>query len=393
MRSFFKWVVPTTVLAVCLAIGITMIRTAPKAERRVPPPSLPTVEVMTLVPSNFPVTLSSQGTVAPRTESTLIPQVSGQIVRVSENFQSGGFFESGEILLEIDPRDYENSEIVARADLEKARATLDEEEARAAQARLDWKTLSLSTEPNALALREPQLKSARAAVDAAEARLEQARINLERTRIRAPYSGLVLEKNVDVGQYVSPSNVLARIYAVDLVEIRLPLTNDQLAFIDIPETYRDGAGEDRRKPPVYLSARVGGETRQWKGRVVRTEGAVDTQSQQIFVIAQVEDPYARHHGQPLKVGQFVEARIGGRVLTGVFDLPRAAVRRNGEVLVVGPHDVIERRRVDVVWSEADRVVVGSGLKRGERISLTPLPFAVSGTKVQVAGADPRAPSG
>jgi multidrug efflux pump subunit AcrA (membrane-fusion protein) len=188
---------------------------------------------------------------------------------------------------------------------------------------------------------------------------------------------------------------LGKVYAVDLVEIRLPLTNDQLAFMNLPEVYRDDAGSDtgQRQPIVYLSARVGDEAHRWKGRIVRTEGAIDTQSQQIFVIAQVDDPYARHHGLPLKVGQFVEARIGGRVLIGVFDLPRAAVRRNNEVVVVGRDDVLERRQVDVIWSEDDRVVVQSGLRAGERISLTPLPFAVSGTRVRVADPGPDVPAG
>lgn len=394
MRKFFKLIVPVVVVAACVAIGVTLIRTAPKAERRTPLPTLPTVQVMSVTQSNYPVIVKSQGTVTPRTESTLIPQVSGQIVSASENFQTGGFFEAGEILLEIDPRDYENSMVVAGADLAQAQAALNEEKARADQAFRDWETLKLSNEPNDLALRKPQLKSATAVVAAARARLEQANINLERTRIRAPYTGLVLEKKVDVGQFVSPSNILGKVYAVDLVEIRLPLTNDQLAFMNLPEVYRDDAGSDtgRRQPIVYLSARVGGEAHRWKGRIVRTEGAIDTQSQQIFVIAQVDDPYARHHGLPLKVGQYVEARIGGRVLIGVFDLPRAAVRRNNEVVVVGRDDVLERRQVELIWSEEDRVIVQSGLRAGERVSLTPLPFAVSGTRVRVADPGPDVPA-
>ena len=350
---------------------------------------------MTVYATNFPVIVKSQGTATPRTESTLIPEISGKIVSISANFQTGGFFEAGEILLDIDPRDYENNVVVARADLAQAKAALDEEKARAAQASRDWEILNLSEEPNDLALRKPQLNSARAAVAAASARLEQASINLERTRIRAPYAGLVLEKRVDVGQYVSPSNVLARIYAVDLAEIRLPLTNDQLAFLDVPEVYRgnEGSAVKQDYPAVYLTATVGGLTHQWQGRIVRTEGAIDTQSQQNFVIAQVDDPYARHHGLPLKVGQFVEARIDGRVLSDIFNLPQVAVRRNNEVLIVGQDDIVERRRVGVVWTEDGQVIVKSGLREGERISLTPLPYAVSGTKVQVTEATAPAPAG
>lgn len=319
----------------------------------------------------------------PRTESTLIPEVSGQIVRASANFRTGKFFAAGEVLLEIDPRNYENSVVVAQADLAQARAALDEEQARVDQALRDWKVLNLSETPNDLALRKPQLKSAQAAVSAAAARLELANINLERTKIRAPYAGLVLEKQVDVGQYVSPGNVLARIYAVDFVEIRLPLTNSQLAFLDLAESYRDETASDSY-PAVELIARIGQQNHRWQGRVVRSEGAIDTQSQQIFVIAQVDDPYGRQHGIPLKVGQFVEAHIRGRVLHDVFVLPRRVMRRNNEIMVIDEDDSVERRQVDVIWSDNNEVVVKRGLNEGERISLTPLPFAVSGTKVQIA---------
>lgn len=386
---------PVAVLAISAAIGVSLIRTAPKAERRQPPPVLPVVEVMTAQKSNYPVIIKSQGTVVPRTESTLVPETSGQIVLASDNFQTGGFFEAGEILLEIDPRDYRNAVVVAQADLAQASASLDEEKARADQALKDWEVLKLSQKPNDLALRKPQLKSARAVVAAAGARLDQANINLERTKIRAPYAGLVLEKQADVGQYVSPGNILAKIYAIDLVEIRLPLTNNHLSFLNLPETYRGDSttAANRRYPVVYLSAKVGNKTHRWKGRIVRTEGAIDTLSQQIFVIAQVNDPYSRQNEFPLKVGQFVQAQIGGRALIGVFILPRNTIRGNDEVLVVGADDTIERRQVQVVWSGDDHVVVNSGLMEGERISLTALPYAISGTRVQVTNSLTPSPAG
>lgn len=373
------------VLAVCLATGITLIRTAPKAERRLPAPVVPTVEIISAQQSSYPVVIKSQGTVVPHTESTLIPEVSGQVVKASTNFRTGRFFSAGEVLLEIDPRNYQNSVVVAQADLAQAKAALDEERARVDQALKDWEVLNLSESPNDLALRKPQLKSAQAAVAAAQARLEQANINLERTKIRAPYAGLVLEKQVDVGQYVSPGNVLAKIYAIDFVEIRLPLTNSQLAFLDLPESYRDETASLPAEsfPAVDLIAQIGPRDHRWRGRIVRSEGAIDTRSQQIFVIAQVDDPYSKHHGIPLKLGQFVEAHISGRILNEVFVLPRRVLRRNDEVMVIGNDDTVERRRVGVVWSDNNEVIINQGITHGDRISLTPLPYAISGTKVQV----------
>ena len=390
MRKFFRLVLPVFVLAVCLAVGVTLIRTAPKAERRQPPPVIPTVEVISAKQSAYPVIINSQGTVVPRTESTLIPEVSGQVVNASPNFRNGGFFEAGEVLLQIDPRNYRNSVVVAQADLAQANAAFNEENARAEQALRDWEVLKLSEKPSDLVLRKPQLKSAQAAVAAAEARFEQANINLERTQIRAPYAGLVLEKQVDVGQFVSPGNVMAKIYAIDFAEIRLPLTNSQFAFLDLPESYRGDPEpvDERVFPTVELTAQVGRQIHRWQGQIVRTEGAIDTQSQQIFVVAQVDDPYAKHHGFPLKVGQFVRANIAGRILKDVFILPRGVLRRNNEVMVISDNDTVDRRQVEVVWSDNNEIVVGQGLTAGERISLTPLPFAISGTKVQVSNTQP-----
>lgn len=394
MRKFIRFVLPLVVLGICVAVGMSLIRTAPKAERRQPPKLVPSVEVMVAQRSSYPIVIRSQGTVVPRTESTLIPEVSGTIVRLSENFQTGGFFAADEILVEIDPRNYENSVVVAGADLAQANAALDEENARVEQALRDWEVLNLSEQPNDLALRKPQLKSAQASVAAYQARLQRATIDLERTRIRAPYAGLVLEKQVDVGQYVSPGNVMARIYAVDFVEIRLPLSNEQVGFVELPESYRGGDSAGTRSyPAVDLVANMGRQAQRWRGKIVRTEGTIDTRSQQIFVIAQVDDPYARRHAAPLKVGQFVEAFIKGRTLDDVFVLPRSVLRGNKEVLVVTDDDEIERRAVDVVWSDRDRVVIDSGLSAGERISKTPLPYAVSGTKVQVAEPTPEPESG
>ena len=385
MRKFFRFILPVVVLAACVAVGVTLLRTAPKAERRPPDQTVPSVEVVDVIQSDYTVVVASQGTVVPRTESTLIPEVNGQVIATSANFRTGGFFEAGEVLVEIDPRNYQNAVVVAKADLAQANANLDEEKARVAQALRDWEVLQLSEEPNDLALRKPQLKSAQAAVAAAKARLEQANINLERTKIRAPYAGLVLEKQADVGQYVSPGNVLAKIYAIDFVEIRLPLSDNEVDFLDLPESYRDDTSQAVGKtfPTVELIATQGRNTHKWQGRIVRTEGAIDTQSRQIFVVAQVDDPYARHHGIPLKVGQFVEAHIQGRVLQDVFVLPRSVLRRNGEVLVVGDDNVIKRRQVDVLWSDNNEVVIGDGLADGERASVTALPYAISGTAVQI----------
>jgi RND family efflux transporter MFP subunit len=367
MNRVLKIGLPVVVLGASVAIAGLLMLTGPEAERRQPPPTMPTVEVLSVVPTDYQVSVRSRGTVSPRTQSTLVPEVAGQVVEVAPSFRNGGFFEQGDVLLRIDSRDYENAVTVARSELAQAKLRLREEQAQSEQAQRDWERLGGGDEPTDLVLRKPQLASARAAVAAAEARLRQAEIDLERTRIRAPYAGRVLEKEADIGQYVTPGTPLATIYAVDYVEIRLPVTDEQQAFLDLPETYRDQRPDAGKGPAVTLSARIGRETIEWQGRIVRSEGAIDTQSRQLFVVAQVDDPYGRKDGRPpLKVGQFVEAVIEGERLEDVYVLPRGAVEGEDEVFVVDAENRLQRRRLDVIWRDTDYVVAAGGLEPGER---------------------------
>ncbi|HUF62327.1 MAG TPA: efflux RND transporter periplasmic adaptor subunit [Verrucomicrobiales bacterium] len=390
------------------------------------PPAV--VQTMVLRPGTEEVRLKSRGTVRPRTESTLIPEVAGQILRISPALRSGGFFEKDDILLEIDARDYETALVVAQAELARAEALVVEEQARADQAREDWERLGDGSAPTPLALRVPQLAEARANVESAGARVEKARRDLQRTKIPAPYPGRVMEKMVDVGQFVNTGTLLAHIYEVDVVEVRLPLTNEQLAHIDLPELYRGQQDGWVDGPPVKLFGSVAGRRGEWEGKIVRVEGAIDLASRQLYVVAQVDDPY-RQRGDhpPLKIGQFVEARIEGNNLEGVFRVPRQAVRENNVVYVLDPElfepyipsgppgggrgpgggpqarapargpeaavlamerTELRRREVEIAYSDEDHVLVSGGLQSGEILCLTPLPFAADGTPVVTSRAEP-----
>jgi len=387
MNRFSRIFLPVSVLGFGIFTGLVLMATGPEATLRSPVPALPVVETQTVQPQNYQVLLRTQGTVTPRTQSTLIPEVAGRIVSIATNFRNGGSFVAGETLLVIASTDYENAIIIARADLARARLALEQEKALAQNALNDWKKLGRKEQPADLTLYKPQVASARAEMAAAEARLQQAETNLARTKIRAPYAGRVLEKKVDVGQYVAPGTVAATIYAVDAAEVRLPLTDNQLAFVDLP-----GFGEknSKHKAAVMLSRRVGNVVHQWQGRLVRTDGAIDTASRQLFVVAQIDNPFQykkqRNGNAPsLKIGQFVEADIQGQNLQDVFVLPRSAVEIGDTVLIVTADRRIERRAVQVVLRRGEQVVVSAGLEAGERISLTPVPFVHDGSVVSVSG--------
>jgi len=387
MNHLLRIFLPTAVLGLGVFAGLMLMATGPEATLRSPVPVLRVVETQIMQTQNYQVLLRTQGTVTPRTQSTLIPEVAGRIVSIATNFRNGGSFAAGETLMVIASTDYENAIIIARADLARAHLALEQEKALEQNALSDWKKLGRKEQPTDLTLYKPQVASARADMAAAEARLQQAEVNLARTRIRAPYAGRVLEKKVDVGQYVAPGTVAATIYAMDAAEVRLPLTDSQLAFVDLPGL---GGQNSKHKAAVTLKHRVGNVVHQWQGRLVRTDGAIDTASRQLFVVAQIDNPF-QHKKQNngnvplLQIGQFVEADIQGRQLQDVFVLPRSAVEIGDTVLMVTEDQHIERRAVQVILRKGEKVVVSAGLQAGERISLTSMPFAREGTLVSVLG--------
>ncbi len=386
IKIILQLILTLAVLAGGIFLGKYYLDTAPEAKRRPPKMSVPIVEVIEVAPQSYTVQLISRGTVSPRTESTLIPQVAGRVLSISEHFRAGGFFEKGEELLHIDPVDYELALTMAKAELAKMRLGLSEQKAQARQAESDWKKLGMSGKPDALVMRKPQLANARASMASAEARVKRAEVDLERTRIFAPYAGRIMEQQVDIGQFVSQGSLLAKIYATDYVEVRLPLTDRQLSFVDLPESFR---GEEIKKegPTVDLIADLGGKKYSWQGRIVRTDGSIDTRSRQLFVIAQVDDPYLRDDSgrPPLKIGQFVRAQIKGQELKDVYVVPRSVLVGTDNVLIADQDRKIQRRKLEIIWHDAENVVIASGLNRGDQVISTAMPYATEGAAIKLVG--------
>ncbi|MCB1237750.1 MAG: efflux RND transporter periplasmic adaptor subunit [Verrucomicrobiae bacterium] len=382
---------PLLILGAAGTVVWWLVKTKPEPMQHEVAAPVTRVEATRLRPETFPVYLETRGVVRPRTETTLIPEVSGRVIEVSPSFRQGGFFEEGEILLKIDPVDYEAAVVIAESNVAQARTALEEERARGEQAMENWKRLGKSGEPSDLVLRKPQFAEMEARLKASDAELARARRDLERTTLKAPYAGRVLEQNVDVGQFVNTGTQLGRVFAIDYVEIRLPLSNRQLAFADLPELYRGNVAKAPEhplsgEPDVSIRADIGGQPAEWSGNVVRVEGAIDQRTRQLFVVAQVDDPY-RHAGDgkpPLKVGLFVDASLRGKTLDDVFVLPRGAVRAGGEVIVITAENRIRRQKVEPVWSDRDHVVIPgeeAGLKAGDIVCLTPLAFPANGAPV------------
>lgn len=399
MSLLKKILVPLLVVAVGGVVAYFVATSKPAVERETPESPPPLVTVIEARRADVPLDVASQGTVEPRTESTLVAQVAGRILSVSRDFAEGSFVRAGQTLVRIDPDDYELAVEQAQAQVASAETRLQLEEAEAEVARQEWRELGRG-EPTALAAREPQVREARAALESARANLAQARLHLERTTVEAPFDGRIRTKQADVGQFVSPGTPLATVFATDWAEVRLPVPKDQLAFLDLDldRNRTDGAG-----PEVRLSADIGGGPRTWSARVVRTGGTLDTRTRMLDVFARVDDPYGRRGSRrradgkgetggagdwmPLPMGLFVEARIAGKVARDAVRAPRVALRPDGRLMVVDGDDRLRFREVEVIRTEGDSVVVGSGIEEGERIPVSPLETPVDGMRVRTSLAD------
>jgi len=370
-----KVVTPILIVVGSILFTGVLIALKPAPEKKEPEPVSMLVEVVPAASATVDYVITTQGTVLPRTETSLVVEVSGKIVKVSPSFVAGGFFDKGDVLLEIDPSDYEVAVMSAEAGLAGARARLLDETARSEQAAKDFKALGRGGEPSDLVLRKPQLAETNASVRARLADLEKARRDLGRTRLKAPYDGMVVEKGADLGRYVTVGTAVGKTYAVGVAEIRLPLTDRDLAYLDLPT---DETGEAVR-PMVTLHGTVGGREQSWEAEIVRTEGVVDVRSRVLYAVAQVDDPYRlEHEGTPLRFGTFVRAEIAGLQVNDVIPLPRHVVRGKDQVLVMDDEKRLRVKTVEVARADTEVVYVAGGLEEGEQVVMTAIDVPVDG---------------
>ncbi|MGB1292240.1 MAG: efflux RND transporter periplasmic adaptor subunit [Pseudoalteromonas sp.] len=380
-----KVIIPAVIIIATVFLIMFIKGNPPKASRfSAPPKAKINVAVEQLKPIDYTVQIDSFGTVKPRTQSMLVAQVAGQITAINEQFRDGGFFSEGDVLLQLDDRDLKAEVKSAQANLLNAEQNLFEEQARGRQALTDWQRLGNESEPSVLVLRKPQLAAAQAQVLSAQAQVEKAELNLERTKIKAPYAGRVLSRTVDIGQVVSNNMQLATIFATDSVEIRLPLKNKDLPFINLPEQYTDGSTNARGSAVNFTSNLIGEQ--KWQGQLIRTEGAIDESAQQLYVVAKINDPYksTSNNQYPVKIGQYVKAKIDGKVAEQVLVIPNSAIYQGTYVYVV-ENGVLQRKDIALAWQNAQQGIVSKGLKAGNQLVLTPLGQVSSGTPVQIIG--------
>ncbi|WP_068637794.1 efflux RND transporter periplasmic adaptor subunit, partial [Oleiphilus sp. HI0061] len=348
------------------------------------------VEVDKIAPRDFQVTVESYGVLKANTRTNLLSLVSGQVLKVSPAFQRGAFVQEGQVLLVIDPLEYEVSLQTARSDLANAELALAEEEARSEQALRDWRTQEKinSTPARDYALRYPQLKAAKAKLETAKAKLSLAQKNLERTKVRAPYDGRLIETFVNKGSVISTSTPVAELYSSESLELSLPIASRDLAFLDLPssESYQDTSSSAyvRIENSLVVPAEY------WQAMIVGTEALVDAENQQIYALAKIVKPLTSEKSerpvQALKVGQYLHANIQGKTIDEAILVPNSAIYQGTYVYVVEKiekQDVLARREVNVRWRNEELSLIESGLNIGDLLVRTPLGQVTSGTRVAI----------
>ena len=374
-----KLIIPGLVIVASLFGAAVLMATSPQVEPSNAAPVPPTVRVRDVQPEPVRLRVHSQGTVVPDTQSQLIPEVSGRVTWMSGALVNGGYFERGQTLLRLDDKDY-------RSNLTRAQATLTRAEAEFEHTRYEYERMK-SLEERHLASRsqmqaaQRDYRVAEAALRDARANVEQTSRNLERTEVKAPFTGLVRDESVDIGQLVGPGSPVATIYASDRLEVRLPIADRQLGFLNLPVGHRGELPPDRQ-PTVTLSAEYAGLPLEWTGNVVRTEAQIDTASRMVNVVARIA---GNSEDSLPAVGLFVNADIEGLLVDDIVVLPRNALRSGNRVLVVDADNRLRFREVELLRLYQDDVLIEAGLAAGERVCVSPMQTPIDGMRVDPVG--------
>ncbi|WP_051279893.1 efflux RND transporter periplasmic adaptor subunit [Hellea balneolensis] len=342
------------------------------------------IPVLTAIATQDDVTLkvNVQGEVQPRTQINIVPQISGLITYMSPKFIEGGRFKKGDLLVRIDSAEFELRVTQAKASVAQAETVVTREISESNMARRDWEELGRVGNPTPLTLREPQMAEAKAQLASAQARLAETELQLNRTSLYAPFTGRVTMRHVDQGEFVTAGTKLGEIYATNLMDVRLPMTNAELRRAGLSLGFE--ASGKTAGIPVTLSADVAGTFSEWQGRIVRTDSRFDSKTRVLYAYAEVRDPFVSgaSNGVPLAPGLFVNAAVKGQKLENMIVIPRAALRGEDKVYIA-KGDTLSIMTVNVMSSNKDEAILGGGIEIGDAVITSPIRGVADGMKIQV----------
>ncbi len=366
MSKIFKIIAPILVIIGAIVLVQVMVAGKPEPEKKESSQRKVSLHVSPAVKTSRSIDVETQGEVKAKNQIPLTARVSGHVIDISPDFEEGAAIDSDTLLLKIDDTDYKTAVIRSQARVAEAQVALERELANEKIKKDTWNQKKGDTKPTAFALNKPQVLEAQAKLEAAKADLKEAKLNVERTEIRVPFNGRVMSRSVGLGQYVSAGTVLGQVFSVDVAQVRLPLTDLQLSALRLPLGFE---ADENNAPEVLFTTNIGRTSHQWRGRIVRTNAAVDQNTRLSYAIAEVEDPYgqAADNGAPFAVGMFVNARIKGFEETEAWVLPRDALRQEDTIYVVDQDNKLTIRQVEVYATTSGEVFISNGVQTGENV--------------------------
>jgi RND family efflux transporter MFP subunit len=368
-----KWALSIGVIVASLVIASVLVATKEEPPRAEKPLEGTLVEVIEIGNSRHEVNLYAKGTVVPAMEVMLQPEVGGRVVWQSPELVPGGRFKEDQAILKVDARDYQLAVESFRSEVRRARLEYQLEKRRAEVAKREWNSfgqMDASDEQRALAQREPQLEAAKLAVKAAESALKKAELDLKRTTLRAPFNSMVVSESVDLGQLIGPQTTVAKLVGTDEYHVQVSVPVASLRTIR-------ARTDDEPGSPTTVVQRVGQGTIERRGEVIRQLPDLDPGGAMARILVRIENPLGEKGDLPLLLGSFVDVSTEAQPIDDAIRVPRVALRNGRNVYVMNDENLLEIRDVEIVWSEPDSVLVGSGLQPNERVVIsriaTPIP--------------------
>ena len=378
-RRRLQILISAGIIGLGIFIVIVLVKLQKPPQRVEPDTLAPLVKIEQLKARDIQMVVIGQGSVIPKVEVEIVPQISGKIIWINSQFKAGGFIAAKETLLEIDPRDYELAFEQVQAEVVEAQVRFDIEKAEAQVAREEWQQLHPDTEPSsALVLREPQILQAQARLASAKATLAKAKLSLERTKLSLPVDVRIKSETVDLGQYVMTGKSLGYAYGIDAVEIELPLEDEELAWFEIPAGPSSG-----EVITAEVKANFAGATHGWVGYVKRTTAEVDKKSRLISVVIEIPNPFDISGNKvALLPGMYAEVSIKGKVLKNAFAVPRDAIHNRNEVWIVN-NERLHIQPVKIIRKDRDFAYVISDLEDNSIIVVSSLDIVTNGMLVRI----------
>ena len=367
---------PVIILIFGLFISFVISSTDPKPNKGIEIPKPTAVFYDNPQKKDVTLRVTTNGEVRSVTEINVIPQVSGRIIQVADEFIDGGNIKKGQPLIWIDDRDYKLATISAESRVAQAKKLLEREIAESELAKKDWEELG-EGEASPLTLRIPQLEEARALLNAAEADLEKAKLNLERTVINLPFDGIIKKKNAGIGQYVNAGSILGSAFSTEKVLIPLPLTDTELSYLGLPLGYESKGYFDG--PKVIFRSYISRKNIEWLGRITRTSGSIDSQTRLVYAYAEVLNPY--DEDPPLAIGTYVDAEIEGNFISNGFILPIAAIKNDNEIYVIDQNSKLKIKKIEIVGTEEDKVIVKGDISELDMVVISTINTGYEGMEL------------